>query len=83
MLSFRTSADLDGVERLSIMAPDSAFLSSPYEELPHLDDRSHALSLYFVVKFKMTVAALSMFVPVGHRCGHCHIASGTSTPICY
>lgn len=42
-LSFRTSADLDGVERLSVMAPDSSFLNEPYDELPHLDGRCHIL----------------------------------------
>ena len=42
-LSFRTSADLDGVERLSVMAPDSSFLNAPYDELPHLDGRCDIL----------------------------------------
>ena len=42
-LSFRTSADLDGVERLSVMTPDSSFLNERYDELPHLDGRCHFL----------------------------------------
>lgn len=41
---FRTSADLDGVERLAVMPPDSSFLTSEYKELPHLEGRGHVLS---------------------------------------
>ena len=47
-LRFRTSADLDGVERLAVMPPDSSFLTSEYKELPHLEGRSHVLSYYRV-----------------------------------
>lgn len=35
---FRTNADIAGVERLAVTIPDSAYLESPYTELPCLEN---------------------------------------------
>ena len=35
-LSFRTSADLPGVERLAVVKPDKSFFEAAYTQLPEL-----------------------------------------------